>query len=46
MAEKELQSFLKKIMNESENQPKPISKQIQYVMDFGELTIQYDYCLN
>lgn len=33
-------SFLKNHQNER------LLEKIQYIMDFGEVTVQYDFCLN
>ena len=44
MSEKELYAIIEKTMAVYENRI-PVEK-IQYIMDFGEVSVQYDFCLN
>jgi hypothetical protein len=45
MTENEINSLIEKTLSEFDESQKIIEK-LQYVMDFGEVTIQYDFCLN
>lgn len=44
MSDKELSTLLKKSLFNTDN--KCYIKRLQYMMDFGELSVQYEFCLN
>ena len=44
MNEKEIKDLIEKTVLDSETSE--MSERIQYIMDFGKVYIQYDYCLN
>lgn len=43
MSEQDIFTMIEKTVNNANN--KSLEK-IQYIMDFGEVTVQYDFCLN
>jgi hypothetical protein len=45
MNEKEINAIIEKSITEYKHCER-IPEKIQYVMDFGEVTVQYDFCLN
>ena len=44
MTEKEINWIIEKTVQQSDNKVK--IERMQYIMDFGEVSVQYDFCLN
>ena len=44
MDEQEIKALIEKTVSSSD--VSEVSERIQYIMDFGKVYIQYDYCLN
>ncbi|MFA5878862.1 MAG: hypothetical protein WC860_01665 [Candidatus Margulisiibacteriota bacterium] len=43
MSENEINAIIEKTATQHED---GLQEKIQYIMDFGEVSIQYDFCLN